>query len=231
MKPLIFSLFLTAVLSSGIAQDLNYSVHGKYANPITREKLENARSMSDIIPYYPSSWIDSYKSVEMILISDGNQVSTASADDILSDEQIKMLHAMDYGDEIVINIGYQYKNNLTNQVENGAMHYSTTLVPETEAQYSGGNEQLSNYIQRNALDKITGEASQELEYTVVRFVVSEKGEISKAAISKTSGNSVIDNLLLEVVKAMPPWQPASDDLGGKVNQEFELSVWYGSDGC
>ncbi len=231
MKTLIISLFLTLLFSNGFTQDLNFSVQGKYDHPITMDKLSKARSMGDIIPYYPTSWIDSYISSEISVTSNGIPLTASGSNDIFSKDQLEMLGSLDFGDEIVINIGYQRKNSLTNVTENGNMHYSVTLVPDTEAQYSDGYEQLSQYIKRNAIVKISQDESKDIQPTVVRFAVNEKGEITDAMISKSSGNAGIDKILLDVINEMPDWKPASDSQGTMVRQEFEFTVWGGGDGC
>lgn len=231
MKTLIISLFFTLLFCNGFTQDLNFSVQGKYAHPITMEKIIKARSMSDIIPYYPSSWIDSYISSEISVISNGIPYTASSSNDILSEDQLMMLGSLDFGDEIVINIRYKRENTFNIETGNGHMHYSATLVPDTEAQYSEGYDQLSQYIKRNAIVKISEDESKDMQQTVVRFAVNEKGEITDALISKSSGNAGIDKILLDVINEMPDWNPASDSQGIMVRQEFEFTVWGGGEGC
>lgn len=229
MKTSIIGFLFFLFLSYGYSQDLRYSVHGKYTHPITKEKLSDARSMSDVIPYYPSSWIDSYISAEISAISSGNTQTAASSNDIFSEEQIKMLSSLDFGDEIVIDIKYHRKSTVTN--ETGNMNYSATVIPETEAEYSDGYEQLTQYIKRNAIDKISVEDTKDLQQAVVRFTINEEGKITGAQISKSSGIPGVDKLLLEVINDMPEWRPATDSQGAKVKQEFEFTLSGPNDGC
>lgn len=231
MKTAIIGFLFFLIVSNGYSQDLNYSVHGKYENPITNEKLIKVRSLGDIIPYYPSSWIESYNSVEISVKSNNNTLSLKSANDILSEDQLKMIGSLDIGTEISISIGYQSVNSVTNQAENRNMQYSATVVPEKEAEYSDGDEQLTHYIKKNAIDKISADDTKELEVAVVRFTVNEAGKITGSRIEKTSGKENIDRLLLEVINEMPDWEPAADSQGKKVSQEFELIVSNGTDGC
>lgn len=229
MKTTIISLLFPLLFINGYAQNLSFEVRGIYAHPITKDKLRKAMSMSDIIPYYPASWIESYNSAEISVISNGNTFSAKSSNDIFSKEQIKMLSSLDFGAEIAINIGYQYNNPVTNETENGNMHYSATVIPETEAEYSEGYEELTQYLMKNAIEKISADDTKDLKQAVVRFIVDEGGEIGDTYISKTSGNAGIDRLLLEVINDMPNWKPAADSQGIKVKQEFEFSV--GNAGC
>ena len=109
------------------------------------------------------------------------------------------------------------------------MNYSATVIPETEAEYPGGNQQMTQYLKENAIDKIPEISSKQIQQTLVEFTVNEKGETANAKIIKTSGDSETDKLLIEAINKMPKWSPAKDSKGRKVKQEFEFSV--GSSGC
>lgn len=231
MKTAIFGFFIVLFTLSSFAQNLNFSIHGKYEHPISKETLAKARSVGDIIPYYPASWIDSYNLSVISVTSNNNTVSARSSNDVLSEDQLKMIGSLDIGAELSINIDYQSVNSVTNQTESRSMHYSATVVPEKEAVYTDGNEQLTQYIKQNAIEKISADDTKELEVAVVRFTVSEAGKITGSRIEKTSGIESVDRLLLDVIDQMPDWQPAADVQGQKVSQEFELVVSNGNDGC
>lgn len=231
MKTVMIAFLFFLILSNGYSQDLNYSVQGKYENPITKEKLIKARTLGEIIPYYPSSWIESYNSVEITVKSNNKTLSANSTGDVLTEDQVKLIGLLEFGDEININIGYQFKNSVTEQSEKSNMHYSATVIPEKEAGYSDGYEQLAHYIKQNAIDKISADDTKVLQLAVVRFTVDESGKITGSRIEKTSGNEDVDQLLLEVISEMPDWEPAADSQGKKVSQEFELIVSNGTDGC
>jgi TonB family protein len=229
MKKRIITALLFLQFVTGFSQDLDFEIHGKYSHPITRETIATARSMSDIIPYYPASWIKNYISVEIVTTRDGLSVMAGGTNDTLSEEQIEILNSAELGTEIVINIQYQSENSLTRDIENGKVHYSATVIPESEAEYPDGYQQLTQYLKENAIDKISAEDSKKLQQAVVSFTINEEGEIANAQISKTSGDPETDQLLLEVVNKMPKWRPAENSAGIKVKQEFEFSV--GNVGC
>ena len=231
MKTTIFGFFIALFALSSFAQNLNFSIHGKYEHPITKETLAKASSMGDIIPHYPASWIDSYNTVELTVRSNNNTATAKSTNDLLSEDQLKLIASLDFGAELAVNIGYQSMNSVAHQIENRSMQYSATVVPEQEAAYSDGYEQLSSYINQKAIEKISASDSKELQLTVVRFTVNEAGKITGSRIEKTSGIESVDRLLLDVIDQMPDWQPAADVQGQKVSQEFELVVSNGNDGC
>jgi TonB family protein len=224
IAPLLFLLFATS-----FAQDLNYEIHGKYTHPIKKVTLEKARSMSDLIPYYPSGWISDYISVEIMATINGTPMMAAGINDKLSTEQKHILSAADPGTDVVLNISFRYNNSVTDITDVGKMHYIATLVPEIEAKYPGGNQQLDQYLKENAISKISETSSKQFQEILLGFTVNEDGKVANARIFKTSGDPKIDDLLIEAINKMPEWRPAEDSNGLKVKQEFEFSV--GSAGC
>jgi TonB family protein len=229
MKNIIIIPILFLLFANSFAQDLNYEVHGKYTHPIKKETLDRAKSMSDMIPYYPSNWIAYYISVEILATNNGMPVTSAGINDQLSTEQKQILSSADPGTDVVINISFTYNNSVTDIANVGKMHYIATIVPQTEAEYPGGNQQMNQYFKENVISKIPGASSKQLPEILLGFTVNEEGKIDHARIIKTSRDPKIDELLLEAITNMPKWRPAEDSNGTKVKQEFEFSV--GRAGC
>ena len=109
------------------------------------------------------------------------------------------------------------------------MHYSVTLTPEVEATYIVGYKELAKYIRENAIDKISEADAKKLAWATVKFTVNEEGKSTNPQLKKSSGNSKIDKLLLDVIHKMPKWTPAQNLKGTKVKQEFVLGL--GNNGC
>jgi TonB family protein len=229
MKTLFLSILFSFLAVAGFSQDLNIDIHPDYRHSITRDKISQARSMSDIIPYYPSSWIKSYASVQLTTNHDGLAQVASSKDEKLTDAQLEMLNSLDYGDEVVIDIDFQYDASMTSLTV-GKINYPVTLVPETEAFFPDGRDQLHQYLKGNAIDKISEKEAKDLQMVTVSFTIDEAGEIAGAKVSTTSGNPEFDRLLLEAMSNMPRWKPAEDSEGHKVRQNFELVV-TGNTGC
>ncbi|MBK6838306.1 MAG: hypothetical protein IPG90_08535 [Bacteroidetes bacterium] len=79
------------------------------------------------------------------------------------------------------------------------------------------------------INKITElETGQQLE-GVVRFTVNEEGEIIDPKIKVTTNNPKSDKLLLDAIRNMPKWKPATNSQGGKMKQDFEFAM--GTGGC
>jgi len=140
-----------------------------------------------------------------------------------------ILKTVDIGTDITVNIKYKSINSATDKIETREMNFVVTMVPEFEAQYPGGNNQLKKYLKENAVKRISDKDAGIMEYGKVRFAINEKGEAVDARIAKSSGISEIDKLLLDVINRMPKWKPAQDSKGVKYKQQFELGV--GMQGC
>ncbi len=72
--------------------------------------------------------------------------------------------------------------------------------------FIGGDEKMQNYLFKAI--KYTG--SKE-ESALVRFLVTDDGEVQIPFLLKSSGNQVFDNEAIRVVRAMPDWIPAIVD--------------------
>ena len=210
------------------SKDLEYVVHGIYSRPVKKEKLIDAKSLSDIIDDYPNNWITSYVSVEILGTCKGKAMKAVTANDKLSKEQINILNTIDLASDVVINVKYNYKEPITNTNENNTMHVVMTVVPEKEAEYIGGYEHLITYLKEKSRNIIPIQHSNKVQLTV-RFTINEGGEITNAKIADTSGDSKTDKLLLEVISKMPNWRPAENIKGIKVKQDFKFSI--GKSGC
>jgi TonB family protein len=229
MKNVSIALLLCLFLQTGFSQELFFDVHGINANRISTEELSKAKTMRDINPGYPSaSWITAYVSSEVSVTGNGKNLKASGVNDILTPEQQKILKEAELGNDVAIDIKYKQVNTMTGNVENRTMHFSYSIVPETQAEFSGGYEKLKQHLKQNAINKIPGKITKDIQ-AVVRFTVNEKGEIADARISKSSGDEKTDQMLVEAISKMPAWKPAATSKGKKVKQEFEFTV--GNGGC
>jgi TonB family protein len=230
MKNIIFTLLSFLYFISGYSQDLTYDVHGMYSNPVRKEILNDAKTMIDINPGYPTSWVSDYISAEISATCNGKVVNAKSPNDNLSTAQKNILASADLGTNIDFDIMYNYKNSVTDINEMHGMHFSYTVIPEIEAEYTGGKEQMKQYVDKNIIPKIAHHNSKKIKQTIVRFTINEAGEIINPKIIMSSGNHKTDNIILKAIHKMPNWTPAQEANGSKVKQEFEISI--GNDqGC
>ncbi len=231
---LLLILFFFVSFNLCFAQNLNDKLRRNLTS-IKKEKLNEVKSMSEIIPYYPSLWIMHYVSGEITATSGGKVIKAIGSGETLNAEQKNILNVADIGSEIKININYQYKNAVTDNIENSTMHFSTFVVSGIEAEYPGGYEQMTKYLNENVIDKIY-EASNSKRISIppagVTFIVDEEGQIIDAKITLTSKDPKIDKLLLDATNKMPKWKPAQNENGKKIKQEFNFNIpFYSGGGC
>jgi len=231
MKNPIITLLLLLFISTGFSQNLKFEVRGTYSRPVKKENLIGVKTMADIRPGYPSSWITDYISVEIMATNNGKVMKAVGKNDILSSKQISLISRADLGTDIVVDVKYRCKNSVTGNIDVTTMNFSVTIVPEIEAEYLGGYQLMTQYLKDHAINKISEEKAKQLKQAIVRFTINENGEIANAQISSTSEDQKIDDLLLEVINNMPKWKPAENAQGIKVKQEFVFSVGSPMSGC
>ena len=82
-------------------------------------------------------------------------------------------------------------------------------------------------LEKNVIDKINQSFPKEARNTVITFTVSESGKITKAKVSETSTDPVMDIFLLEVISKMPNWVPARNADGVNISQDFVFTLGNG----
>lgn len=229
MKSFLSALLITLFFIPAQSQDLRFEIRSKSTSGVSKEKLSTAKTMVDIRPGYPSSMIEKYTSTEISVRVDGNVMQAKGENESLSSSQQNLLQVADVGSDINVEIGYLYHNPVTLFPDIRQMHFTVMVVPEVEATYPGGHEELTSYLEKNAIDKIRDQFSKEQKLAVISFTVNEDGKITDAYLSESSKDPVIDELLLKAINNMPRWKPARDAEGRKVRQSFEFAV--GNGGC
>jgi len=206
------------------AQDMAYAVRETNSRSITKEKLNDAMTMSDINPGYPSSWISNYKSAEISVSHKGQMTKAEGTNEKLSAEQRSILNAADVGSVVILDVKYKKQNWVTGIVDVDTMMYSVRVVPEVEAEYVGGYDQMTKYFKEKVFNAMSESADKQPKSTTVVFTVDKKGRTIDAQLEMPSGDKELDGLLLKAIKKMPKWKPAEDGNGMKVKQEFEFII-------
>lgn len=226
--PALLFIFLAFPYSGSSQYDVTtgpgYEVNRIYPYiSITKDKLNEARTLGDLDTKYQSSWIREYILVEVITIHNGKTRKAVSKSEVLSQEQKDIMNMADAGTPVSVNVQYIPENTLThNDIKE--INFSFTVNPENDAQYAGGQQQLNQYLKEQAIDKIPDGSFKGYDLAAVKFTVNEEGEVVDAHLFESSKDKNIDNLLLQTVFNMPRWKPAEYSNGIKVKQEFVLTV-------
>ncbi len=217
--------------SKDVSEDLRYEVRGMYSRAIEKEKLSEAKVISDIISDYPINWITDYISIEILGTCNGEFMTAIGPNAVLTDEQKNILSKADMASDVVINVKYTYKVPIDNIIEKNTMHVLMTVVPDKQAEYIGGYDQLINYLKEKSIYQFSETDPKKFRQVVVRFTVNEEGKTIDVKIPNASVTSKAEQLLIDVINNMPQWKPAENAQGTKVKQEFELIVGNNVGGC
>lgn len=209
--------------------NLFYSVIRKHFISVTKAELNNAKYIDELIPDYPSNWIDEYKQATMTFVHKGKEEKIVSPDNKLNSKQQALLRSLDANDHVTIQVNYQTRNMVTDEPEDGGIRVSIGIKPATEANFPEGYENLITYLKENSQDEIRALKPNKTPEAQIEFTINEKGKIIDVELVESSQNEKIDQLLLQLIQKMPDWKPALDENGYPISQKFEFRL--GEDMC
>lgn len=227
MKKVILNLLVLFVFTSGFSQDLFFDIRGTDGRPVDQDVLVSANSLKDINPGFPDSWITFYVSTEIEATANGKTSKAIGSNGQLSDAQKDLLKNADIGSNIDVNVAYYEVNAQTNISELSNMNFTLSLAPAKAAEYQGGYDPMTDYLEENAMNMINLMNAGNFSMATVKFTIDKDGLVKKARVSQTSDNAVIDQTMLKAIKNMPKWKPAMDANGDKIDQEFQFMVGNG----
>lgn len=205
-------IFLFAV--TGFSQNQIVTYPYQFSTSIKKEKLSDARSLSDVMPQYNPESMMKHIAWEISATCNGEKTTIPGTGDMLNDGQKKILNSADPGTEIFVNFTYKYTK----------IQYYTFVVPDMEAEYPGGTNALWNKLSESIFAKFPDKKL----FPVLTFIIDEEGQTSDIKLIESSSDPAVDKLLVDALSNMPKWKPAQNSKGIKVKQEFKLR-WSG--GC
>lgn len=161
-----------------------------------------------------------YVSTEISAVSGGKAKAAQGKGAQLSPEQSFILANADMGSAVKVKVLFRYRND-GSRVHEG--EFAATVVPERQAEFPGGEKSLADYLKTMITDKIS-EAGP-LDYIPqidVKFIVDETGQVGQAKVINTNSGSKADRIIMEAIRNMPRWKPATNSKGKPVKQEVNL---------
>jgi TonB family protein len=231
-KGLLSSSLLLLIFLSTEAQELNYSIFPLYSKPITKRDLATVKTMKDINPGFPESWIaeKDYISSVVTVTKAGSRISSRHINHELTKEQKSLINNADLGTNIEVEVTYNARNSVTQIMDEKTMNFSVTVIPDKEAAYIGGHEKLEQIFKKHVIDQIESKETDAINNAILQFVIDTQGQLRDPQITISSGISEIDNLLLQAVDRLGIWTPAINANGEKVSQTFQYQL-SNMDGC
>ncbi len=203
---------------------LHYEVNRVYPYlSVSNEQLKAANSIAEFNRHFKSSWIRSYESVTVFTSIQGKLQQSVSNSDVLTPAQKDNLNRVDAGTEISVVVRYLPENTLQhNDIQE--FDFTFSVNPDYEASFGGGPEALMQYLQETAIKSIPANQFQGFDMAAVKFTVSQTGDIVEASMFQPTKSAEMDQILLETIRQMPTWKPATYADGTTVQQEFALTL-------
>jgi hypothetical protein len=206
--------------------DFALDVGTRFIATISKEDLDKAVSISEIIPQ-DANW-NRYSIVKTHVRIDNydleTRVTNYSLNLVLNEPQLALLKKVQYSDNL------QFGAELATNRETGNLNYMVSVVPERQAEYVDGKDQLIAYLKENSSTMITLWKNNQWLAGKINFTVDKQGTISNVNLTSTSGNPTIDQHMIGLIsKTSNKWVPAENAKGEKVDQVLTFS--FGSLGC
>lgn len=192
--------------------------------------LRMAESISEVIPNYPSSWINDYNSVEISLTDDTSLPPSKGRRAELTSGQKALLTKAKISSHIRLVVNYQTANTVNNKIENRSMNVNLLIMPDQQAEFDGGFDSLMVHLNRMTKTFINYKTVEELTFS---FLVDKEGVITNTKIMESSGDEEVDHKFKQAINSLPAWVPAKNKSGESVSQRFEYRVFssLSSKGC
>ncbi|MFK7972432.1 MAG: energy transducer TonB [Bacteroidia bacterium] len=212
------------------APDLLYKIDSRFLATITREDLLHATSIIDILPEQESRKLNQYANVKVTVMSKGLEFSKAGHNEMLTEDQLKLLESTDYSTNFYIKADCQMAATCGMVARGYDLSYYFTITPEKEAEFADGYDALIGYLKENSEAKTILIEEEKLKPGKVHFIVTKEGTVADVSLQSTCGYDEVDKTLVELISNMPAkWNPATNAEGEKVDQE--LVFFFGTEGC
>jgi hypothetical protein len=220
----IVLLSVGCAFNSFAQNDLKFEINKVLPSISIQEgKLDKINTLTDLDKRYPTSWVKEYVSVEISAYKNGTQTKASGISDVLNQEQKELIRLADRSSDITVNVMYLPENSLKNNTLK-QYDFKVAIMPDKNAIYSDGEEQLLQYLQKNSIVNIEAGSFTGYDLTAIKFTITEQGNISDIQVAMPSNDSKIDEMLVAAISKMPGWKPAEFSNGLKVKQDFVLTI-------
>ena len=216
-----------------------YNLSPRAKNTITKERMHNAKTISDLIPDYSEQEnlknnVTSVRDVKIRIeeenVPDTKHRSEKGNENRLSKEQLKLLKATNYSTNFFLEGFIVHNNSITGLNKERYFNYYMTVIPEQQATYKAGNEALIDFLTSKCQPTIAKIQSGNLKSGKISFTVTKTGTISNIVNYSTCGYPSVDKRMMELMNELPDdWNIATNGKSEKVNQSLVFS--YGQSGC
>lgn len=201
-------------------------------NAVKKSDLHKATSFRDFIAEEHANRIVEYYALNVILLDGTEKTDTRVNGEggDFNEAQIKLLQSIDYSTNLLIWSDYREKSFHTGELENSTWTPYISIVPEKQAEFLNGKAELIHYLDSNSQSTRANIEKDKLKPATISFTITKNGTIENAKLEDTSGYSLVDEKLIELIsKTSGSWSPAENSDGEKVHQSLTIS--FGVLGC
>lgn len=228
LKPTDFDF--KVLYDNEVKPNFYYAVASRFNATITKEDLQKAKSLQEIVPEGATNGINSFKDVIISILPDDKARKVKGKNEILTPGQLALLQSTEYSTHFFIRGNYFHNKYGLSELEEDYLIYYMTVVPEKQASFKKGHTALMNYLRLKSAKEVAATDVDDLKSGKIQFTITTDGTVSNVILESTSGYDSIDNKMIKLIKSMPgKWNAATDSKGEKVEQEFVYS--YGLIGC
>jgi hypothetical protein len=224
-------VFTTKILAPIELTDFFYDIGPRF-NPITKQSLVEASSVSDFIDQNEISRMDGVRSTALIMLENDIQTDnkTSGESESLTAEQMEMIKSFEYSTSFLLRVVFRTEDSQAELKGENIYYPHMTVIPEKQAAYSGGKDAVLEYLRANNEKNTYNLDEKKLQPAKLYFTVTKEGKVSGVRLDKTCGYSDIDKAMLELMTNLPgEWFPAENEKAEKVDQELVIS--FGIVGC
>ena len=161
--------------------------------------------------------------MEISAYKNGTQTKASGKSGVLSQAQKELIRLADRSSDITVSVMYLPENSLENNTVK-QYDFKVAIMPDKNAIYGEGAEQLNQYLQKNCIANIEAGSFTGYDLTAVKFTVTEQGQISDIQVVLPSKEPKTDEMLVTSISKMPNWKPAEFSNGLKVKQSYVLTI-------
>jgi len=207
-----------------------YKIESRFITTITKEKLDKAKSIADLLPKKATEGIESLRDVRIVLLDQKKKTFAIGVNGKLNKDQLALLQTANYSTNFCIEAFCDRENPEANKAEGQCFVYYVTIVPEQEAKFENGNAVFIESA-KEKLNQLTLNTEEEkIQPGKISFTITMNGEITNVSLTSTSGYSLVDKELMDIISNTDgKWHSAKNSKGENIDQE--LVFFYGKEGC
>ncbi len=216
-----------------VIPDLYYGVDTRFA-AVKKTDIQKATTIYAFLNEGEKQQIAHINSVNIVIIKDNRQseLQTYGTSDQLTDAQIKLIRSTDYFNHFTIRTEFKEKKKETGKLEERFFGPHITVVPDQQAIYVNGKDELIKYLKDNSRDDINIIKDDKLGAIKLSFIISKQGTVKDVKHdAMTTGYPSIDERFITLIKKIPgKWIPAENSRGEKIEQEL-VFTFGPANGC